>query len=97
MWRAPNQRSDGFSCVHHTPQTPQPATDTSRAYDPIAALPFDIYLVEGQPHKAGDLRRAGIETAYTCVILADRASVQVRRGPKAIVCCGKCQVISADS
>lgn len=49
----------------------------SRAHDPIAALPFDIYLVEGQPHKAGDLRRAGIETAYTCVILADRASVQV--------------------
>ncbi len=58
----------------------QPATtDTSRAHDPIAAssVPFDIYLVEGQPHKAGDLRRAGIEAAYTCVILANRFSVQV--------------------
>lgn len=66
---------------HTTPTTPrQPVTDTSRAHDPIAALPFDMYLVEGQPHKAGDLRRAGVETAYTCVILADRTSVQVRGG-----------------
>lgn len=63
---------------HH--QRTQPATDTTRAWDPIAAVPFDIYVVEGQPHKAGDLRRAGIETAYTCVLLADRASVQVRVG-----------------
>lgn len=67
-----------YICIRiYTAPHRQPATDTSRAYDPIAALPFDIYLVEGQPHKAGDLRRAGIETAYTCVILADRASVQV--------------------
>lgn len=51
-------------------------TDTSRVGDSISALPFDIYVVEGQPHKAGDLRRAGIETAYTCVVLADRSCVQ---------------------
>lgn len=38
---------------------------------------LDLFIVEGQPDKVSDLRRAGIETAYTCILLADRSSVQV--------------------
>lgn len=39
-------------------------------------MPADVYVVEGQPDKVSDLRRAGVETAYSCVLLADRSSVQ---------------------
>jgi hypothetical protein len=35
-----------------------------------------VYVVEGNPHKASDLRRAGLERASACVVLADTASVQ---------------------
>ena len=55
-----------------------PAETTRRAPDVAVPIAYDIYVVEGQTHKVADLRRAGIETAYTCLVLADRSSVQVR-------------------
>lgn len=37
---------------------------------------YTIYVVEGSPHKASDLRRAGLERASAVVVLADKAAVQ---------------------
>jgi len=50
--------------------------NSARTPETLDAMPFDLYVVEGQPDKVSDLRRAGIETAYTCILLADRSSVQ---------------------
>eukprot|EP00624_Nannochloropsis_granulata_P000279 evm.model.NODE_11007_length_13466_cov_19.823111.1 len=50
---------------------------SSRMCETPGTMFFDLHVVEGQPDKVSDLRRAGIETAYTCILLADRSSVQV--------------------
>jgi hypothetical protein len=54
----------------------QMSPNSARECETLGPMPFDLYVVEGQPDKVSDLRRAGIETAYTCILLADRSSVQ---------------------
>jgi hypothetical protein len=55
----------------------QPANDTGCASECAEASTFNIYIVEGDPNRLQDLRRAGLHKAYSCVVISDRSSIQV--------------------
>lgn len=48
-------------------------------------LIYNIYVIEGDPTSVVDLRRAGVETAYSCVIMADHTMVQVRPNQRLLI------------